>query len=495
MTSRSPPWPRIPAGFVRAMLSGHSELGLAVGALIYLVCLTGTVAVFVNELQVWEQPNTPVVDRVGGDAIGRAFQHAAEAAAGHRLANAYVSLQAQDGQRFVVAARGEGFDESWVADVSGALVGRNDAPWTDFVGELHMTLLLPSPWGGIVVGMIGVALLSLIISGVLAHPRIFRDAFALRWAGSRRLREADLHNRLSVWGLPFHIAVTLTGAFFGLSFLLILVVATVAYHGDTRRVTQALDGPQVGAEDTPAPLPDIPALVAEAMARQPSGYPTYIGIERPGTAGQRVMMEVKLPRRLVRGERFYFDGKGAGLVTGGFASGAIGLQAYAAAASLHFGTFGGLPVKLAYGVLGLALSAISAGGISIWLIRRRDQGWALPRLEKAWSGIVWGAPFALCVSAMGSRMGAPPAPVFWGAAVGGVVLSLMTKDGTTASWLVRMALVLGLVGMVAADIAGFGRAALEGYAAGVNLALVGVAMTVGLALIRRAPPESPGYTP
>src|SRR3546814_13053298 len=69
--------------------------------------------------------------------------------------------------------------------------------------------------GIFLVGLIGVALLSSLVSGILAHPRIFRDAFHLRLGGSKRLQEADLHNRLGAWALPFHIFISLTGAFLG----------------------------------------------------------------------------------------------------------------------------------------------------------------------------------------------------------------------------------------------------------------------------------------
>src|SRR5690606_36148509 len=48
--------------FVRAMLAGHSALGIAFAALIYIVCLSGTVVVFLHELQRWEQPDAPVVE-------------------------------------------------------------------------------------------------------------------------------------------------------------------------------------------------------------------------------------------------------------------------------------------------------------------------------------------------------------------------------------------------------------------------------------------------
>ena len=37
-----PIWPKVPAEFVRAMLAGHSALGLAFAALIYLVCFSGS---------------------------------------------------------------------------------------------------------------------------------------------------------------------------------------------------------------------------------------------------------------------------------------------------------------------------------------------------------------------------------------------------------------------------------------------------------------------
>jgi hypothetical protein len=94
------------------------------------------------------------------------------------------------------------------------------------------SLHLPRSWGGFIVGLTGVALLSL-ISGILSHPRVLRDAFHLRLGGSRRLQEADLHNRLGVWALPFHVIVSLTGALLGLSTIIVGALAMLLYRGDT----------------------------------------------------------------------------------------------------------------------------------------------------------------------------------------------------------------------------------------------------------------------
>src|SRR5690606_29057513 len=53
--------PLLSPRFVQAMLAGHSALGLAFAALIYVVCLTGTISVFLHELHRWEQPNAPLI--------------------------------------------------------------------------------------------------------------------------------------------------------------------------------------------------------------------------------------------------------------------------------------------------------------------------------------------------------------------------------------------------------------------------------------------------
>jgi len=128
--------------------------------------------------------------------------------------------------------------------------------------------------------------------------------------GSRRLREAELHNRLSVWGLPFHIAVTLSGALFGLANLAVLTVAGVGFHGNTERVLAPLTGPSVAADPRPAALPDVESLVSRAQAKIPGSQLSYVGIERPRTHGARIAVEVSAAQRLPRGEAVYFDARG-----------------------------------------------------------------------------------------------------------------------------------------------------------------------------------------
>ena len=249
----------LPPDFVRAMLAGHSALGLAFAALIYVVCLSGTLAVFAYEFQRWEQPDGPTVrGSVSPETVAAALAAGyAQALADNSAHDMFILAPALTGSRLIVSYHDHqtGVEGSWLADAEGRLVMRAKAPWTEFLTHLHINLHLPRTWGMFIVGLTGVALLSSLVSGLLSHPRIFKDAFALRWGGSKRLQEADLHNRLGVWGLPFHIAVSLTGALLGLATLIVGVLALAAYEGDSEKAFATLLGPRAGPDQTPAARP------------------------------------------------------------------------------------------------------------------------------------------------------------------------------------------------------------------------------------------------
>ena len=212
---------------VKRNLSAHSVIGLVVGALMYLICLTGTIAVLAFEFERWEQPEVAEFRHYDDALLQRALasflQRADEVAD-----TVFIVLPSAEVPRMHVADE----DHEWYLEPDGSLGPAVHPPWTEMLRDLHISLHLPTSVGIIVVSALGVMLLALTISGLLAHPRIFKDAFRLRTGGSKRLEAADLHNRLSVWGLPFHLMIALTGALFGLLGPLALVAATAYYGGD-----------------------------------------------------------------------------------------------------------------------------------------------------------------------------------------------------------------------------------------------------------------------
>lgn len=422
-----PIWPKIPAGFVRAMLAGHSALGLTFAALIYLVCFSGSVAVFTFEFNRWEQPTGPVLREVAPEAVDAAFRAAlAKAPGAHDL---FIRLPEPASPRLTVRGEdAEGREHAWVADAAGRLVTEQKLPWSEFQADLHTTLHLPRAWGGFIVGLTGVALLSSLISGVLSHPRVFKDAFALRWGGSKRLQEADLHNRISVWGLPFHLTVSLTGAFLGLTTIIVGVLALATFKGDTGKAYALFRGPTVADDPRPAARSiDLADALGRLRARAPNARASYILVEHPGETGQHASVNLVTEGRLSRGETVVLDGAGRPLGEVGYESGPTGLRLLGAMTPLHFGWFGGWPVKVAYFLLGLGLTAVTSSGVAIWLARRRDKGRAAPRWERVWVAFVWSQPVAYAASALASLVAPAPPIAVW-------ALASLASLGAAIAW-------------------------------------------------------------
>lgn len=396
---RKPLLSRVPAAFVRSVLKGHSSLGLAFAAAIYIVCLSGTLAVFAREFQRWENPLAPRVETAAPAAVQAALAGVA-ARAGPGLEHAYIYPAMRDlPWLLVVTDKGDGTYRDFVADARGQVIGEAPSPWSEFVTTLHVQLHLPRTWGAFLVGLTGVALLSSLISGLLAHPRIFRDAFHLRLGGSRRLQEADLHNRMGVWAMPFHLIVSTTGALLGLTTLIVGVLGLALFQGDVGKVYALFVPPQPKENAAPAPVLDLVPMYAKLAELVPGGRVTFIGLEHPTEQGGGALFNVEADGHLANLDSYAFDR--TGLYHEARANeNNIGESILQAISPLHFGWFGGAPVKLAYGLLGLAMTYLAASGVTIWLARRRDKGRPAPHWERLWAAYVWGQPVALAAAAL-----------------------------------------------------------------------------------------------
>ncbi|MHA6769766.1 PepSY-associated TM helix domain-containing protein [Sphingobium ummariense] len=468
---------------VRAVLKGHSGLGIAFAAILYLVCLTGTVAVFLNEFQRWENPDLPRMESFSGDATQAAYR-AAMAQAQAPVEHVFVRMPQEDRPWPMLRIDTEdGQRTTWAADAEGRLLPVRQG-WTEFLARLHINLHLPQSWGIFIVGLTGVALLSSLISGLLAHPRIFRDAFHLRLGGARRLQEADLHNRIGVWALPFHVTVSLTGALLGLSAIIIGALGLAVFQGDTAKVYALFTPPHPVEDVRPAAPIDLGPAFAEIASRAPDGRISHLAIEHPEEQGAAVMFEVEGgSSRLVNADTYAFDRAGTLYYEQKAADNNVGQQILGSLGLLHFGWFGGGPIKIAYALLGLGLTYLAAGGVNIWLARRRDKGRTAPRWERVWAATVWGQPLALCGAAFAALF--TPSitiPIWvWGAISVATLGMAAILAVTTICRSMRLATGMSLVALAAAHFMLFGTG--DGIALTVDggLVLTGLFMLATLA--------------
>ncbi|QVM83269.1 PepSY-associated TM helix domain-containing protein [Novosphingobium decolorationis] len=410
-------------GFVARALKGHAALGLLTGALLYLVCLSGALAVFQQDLQRWEEPSAAEMTSISPAAVQRAIEGTLERQ-GKATDHAFVHMPTRGLPRTIVTTdNGANY-----VDAQGNYDRAEAHAWTQFVLYLHYYLNLPAFWGIMVTGALGAMLVAAVVTGVLAHPRIFRDAFRMRLRAQPQLARADLHNRFGVWLLPFIAALGFTGAVIGLGQLVFYTAAQERHGGNLEEAFAPIFGEHPAHDPAPAPVARADRALEWMAQNHPDLFVSYVTIEETATAGQQISVLAEHPRRLIYGENYLFDGAGNFKKALGLADGALGQQAAASVYKLHFGTYGGIPVELAYLVFGLALCAIISTGTTLWLMKRRARGLPSPRLEAVWAVTIWGSPI-LMTGAYWLRVVAGPqlpfAALFWSALVLATILAAL----------------------------------------------------------------------
>ena len=391
-------WPKASPNRVARSLKAHSVIALALGGLLYILALTGTLCVFNHDLQSWEQPAAPQMRSITPQAAALAAKTVFESEP-TPTTHLYINFPQADLPRTVITTDTQAF----FANADGTIAGKEHFPWTQFLLDLHYYLHLPHILGLTIVGALGAFLIAMAVSGFMAHPRIFRDAFTFR-RGDGRTPLADLHNRLSVWSAPFHLSNALTGAVLGLASILAFTIAGFSFDGDTDKIFDPVFGGEPAPIEGAAPLANIKAPLDYMAQNYPDISPMYFILHDPGTNGQHSSIIGKHHDRLVFGEYYNFTAAGQYKGTVGIADGTLGQQIIGSVYNVHFGNWGGLPVKLAYCVFGLSLSIIIASGLRIYFMRRREKGTAAPKLEAAWEGVVWGTPALLSAALFSSQI-------------------------------------------------------------------------------------------
>ncbi len=380
-----------PANFVKTCAVSHSTLGLFIAALLYLVCISGSLAVFKDDIERWEQPLAQETQLPPISAIEKSFNEVLNDSQ-KITEHMYLVFPSESLPRYKIASEKEG----WYLNESGEPDASAYTYFADLLSHLHTYLHLPSAIGIYVVSLMGILLSALIISGFLSHPTIIKDAFKWRKQNSARLYETDLHNRLSVWGAPFYLMLAITGAYFGFIGLLLASFAQFEYDGDRQAVITEVFGEEPKLTEQPKYI-QLEKII-EAASEIDSGQKLFAVVHDSGTDSQFVELYIQQANRFLYSEVYRFDVNGNYLGSDDYLNGSVGKQIGFSTYRLHFGLFFGFSVKLLYFVLGMCLTVICVTGVNIWLLKRKHQDFVNP----LWAAVVWGAPLSIIVAAISS---------------------------------------------------------------------------------------------
>lgn len=409
-------------------LAAHSAVGLVISAVLYIIVLSGTVSVLKSDIYLIEQSGEPVVEHLGPAAAQKAAEKAMEL--DPESLHLYIHMPVDGNPRAIVETDNK---EVYYTE-DGEMSVPTHVPWSDFLIDLHYYLNLPTSFGMKIVAIFGVFLFCMSITGLFAHPNIFKDAFAFRRSRSKQLLQVDLHNRLSVWTAPFHISNSLTGAMIGLAAFSALAVGELKYDGDYEAVFEPVFGSEPPADHTKAPVANIAAALTYMAENHPEKPPVYVILHDPASAGQYLQIMAEHPDRLIYAEKYNFTMNGEFIDTVGSADGTLGQQVADSVYKVHFGNFGGMPVKLAFVIFGTCLLVIITAGMNIYFLKQKTKGRDLSGFERAWRVIQWGAPALLLATFLLALLPVelPFAAVFWGGLGVMILLSVFRRPKRTA---------------------------------------------------------------
>ena len=251
---------------------------------------------------------------------------------------------------------------------TGKTTGKeDDSGIMHFLLQLHTDMFLGLP-GMLFLGAMGVLFLVAIVSGVVLYAPFMRklDFGTLRTSRSPRLKWLDYHNLLGIVALAWITVVGVTGV--------INALATPINDLWQRRELAEMTREYAGkAALPPARYGSLDKAMAEARKALPNNNPQFIAF--PGGSfssrhhyavffqGDTPLTERLLTPALIDAETGAFtDARPMPWYN----------QALSMSRPLHFGDYGGLPLKILWALLTLFTIIILVTGIYLWLGKRRS---------------------------------------------------------------------------------------------------------------------------
>lgn len=363
----------------------HGWVGIVSGLALFIAFFAGAVTMFEEPLQGWASPPTSLSAPV---PLARAPELVEAVLAAHPEAARSYDVHLETGPENparVTWSQGsrrnpQVFLAALAPDGTLEVEAQAASPVAQFVDMLHQQVGLPFAHeiAMPIMGAISLLYFIALVSGVIVLlPSLVSDFFAVRVGKNVKRMWLDVHNVLGIVSLPFHVIMALTAVVF-------------AFHDEFYDLQGAafMDRGAPRAQMAPPALPSpraqrpqllTPAELAQRVESQAPGFTVReinYRMDREGTPQARI--SGRDPRFGLRGPTF-------GMVEADPVTGSLtdttympGLQdAWGATITsffaLHFGSFGGAPIRWSYFLLGLAGAMLFYTGNLLWVESRRKR--------------------------------------------------------------------------------------------------------------------------
>ncbi|MGV0028468.1 PepSY-associated TM helix domain-containing protein [Phormidesmis priestleyi] len=346
------------------VFSVHRYIGIFAGVILCIVGITGSLLVFEAELDRTLQPYPiiPQSNLLSHQVLVNAAQKARPDLKPHR-----VTLPPSPDQPYTVMMvdAQDQYTDVFINPYSGVVLGTK--PWKQTLGgwliDLHVHLFA-GDWGGQIVGISGVSLLALGITGVILWTgwRKLKIGFQIRWNSRWQILNYDLHNVGGILSALLLSLIAFTGA---------AMVYWTPFEAGARWLTQTTAPPEVISKVLPSAVPMNPdALLFIAQNRLPNAR--FYKFYPAKTPESPFKVWMQFPQESAFTKDAWIDLEqytGAVLKLQDARKATIVDRILNAQYTIHVGHYGGIITQLLYAIVGIAPLGLFLTGFIIWWSR------------------------------------------------------------------------------------------------------------------------------
>ena len=366
--------------FRQSMTWLHTWAGLVLCWIMYFMFVTGTLGYFDNEIDHWMKPEIAALEQTSReDRIATALSYLEENVSG--ASRWYVSFDISREHphlqvNWTIPPAEEGgeneFGRERLHQVTGQPLGdlARETGGGQLLYRMHYLLhYIDRDVGYRFIGIVTLIMFIGMITGVIAHKKIFKDFFTFRPRKGQR-SWLDIHNLLSVSSLPFQLMITYSGLLF-VTTLWMPMIAVGSLGFDTGKAANLIGGfdLQVERSGTPAALTDVSPVIASAEAEWGAGTVHGFEVRQPGDANARIVLSREEAFSRIP-ETWVYDGVSGEYVQDLTLPDSNAISFASAMLALHEGLFAGISLRWLYFFSGLLGAAMIATGAIYWTVKR-----------------------------------------------------------------------------------------------------------------------------
>ena len=390
----------------------HTVSGIVISVVLFVIFFAGSFSFFKEEISNWERnesvilhQETPFNTEIILDSISKKNSLNGRTISLYNINSRKITVSL-DKSKDSLATKEEKESKYFILDTKTFKSSSYDDSYSlgEFLYRLHFLAQIPYPVGYYLSGLVALFFLFAILTGVLLHwQKIVSNFYVFRPKEKLKTMWTDAHTSLGLIGLPFQFIYAVTGAFFMIKLVLLAPIVSALYGGDQDKLYKDLEYSSASYEYknmTLKPPFHINELVTKAKTKWENYELTSLKIENYGDVNMRLTAEGKLADN----QRFSGNGK----IIFNVATGKI-VEAKnpntqtsyldtvkSALYRIHFGDYGGYPLKIISFIMGIIGCFVIISGVMIWLVARDKKN--MPEHKRKFNRRVVRIYLAICLS-------------------------------------------------------------------------------------------------